>query len=181
MSGSVPESRPAARVEVLDTLMDIDDQAGYWIDKLGGIIPADPIDPVLHRPQPGLGTVLRLRRLHGLHPSAEACGRITHSRAAKEVDPSRPWCCDRGQLEGAVRNWWHRARIVAGWESRLWRPDNSCPVCEALESVLVNLVPPGDAFCKECHTVWDGSSIGILAEHIRAENAEDDTDEPDAA
>src|ERR1044071_3338859 len=45
LAGTQPTSRPTARIDALDTVMLIDDEAGGWIDRLGGIIPADRIDP----------------------------------------------------------------------------------------------------------------------------------------
>lgn len=167
---SSAKSRPAARIEALDTVMLIDDEAGAWIDLLGGVIPADRYDPANDLPIRGSGTVLRLLRLHGLHAGLNPCGSARGNR-----DELGAWCCQAHHLEHDVRRWWHQARIIAGWDSPSWRPDNTCPVCEQRRSLRIN-VEMQAGFCIECRTVWDSSQIGLLAEHIRTENGEDPGD-----
>lgn len=159
-------SRPTARVEAMDTVMLIDDEAGDWIDRLGGVIPADPINPDTLRPIPGAGTVLRLQRLHGLYPSTKNCDLPKHRK--HDVDG---WCCDRGHVEYDVRRWWQQARIIAGWDMAAWIPNNTCPVCDERRKLRIRL---DSAMCVECRTVWSAGQLGLLAEHIRAENRDEE-------
>lgn len=166
-SGTAPVSKPAARIEALDTVILIDDEAGHWIDQLGGTIPSDRIDPATQQNIPGSGTLARLHRLHGLHPSTPTCNR-PHGRR----DESGAWCCDRHHLEHDVQRWWHQARIITGWDIPAYRPYNTCPVCEHRGGLRIN-VELEAGFCIECRSIWDRTQIGLLAEHIRAENTDD--------
>ncbi len=155
MSGSAASSRPAARIEALDTLMLIDFEAGDWLYRLGARAPSD--------------TRARILRLHGLHPSTETCGRPEHSKR-KGGD----WCCQRGWLENTVRLWWQQARIITGWDTAAFRPRGaSCPNCEAPKSLRVKV---DGALCIECRTVWDADQVGLLGEHVRVEREERERD-----
>ena len=173
-SGSAPVSKPAARIEALDTVMHIDDGVGEWIDRLGGVIPADRIDPKTQRTIPGSGTLLRLRVVHGLYPSTKTCTLGT-AQGRHRKDDASGWCCNRGHLEHDVRRWWYQARILVGWDVDAWRPWNTCPVCDHRGGLRVRL---DSALCVECRTVWAADKLGLLAEHIRAENRET-PDEPE--
>jgi hypothetical protein len=51
-------------------------------------------------------------------------------------------------LETLVHRWYVLARVATGWDSPLWRPRYTCPVCQ---------------------------NLGSLAEHLRQENGEEDT------
>jgi len=93
-----------------------------------------------------------LRRVHALHAGAD--------RAT------------RGEIERAVKRWWSQARISSGWDSPAWRPDNTCPVCEQRRSLRIKLADQM-GFCVECRAMWDPTEIGLLADWIRLENAED--------
>lgn len=163
LAGTQATSRPAARIEALDTVMLIDEEAGEWIDRLGGVIPADRIDEKTCKTIVGSGTLLRLQRLHGLHPSTKTCQKL-HSKG------DDGWCCDRGRLEHDVRRWWHQARIVAGWDMAAFKPDNTCPVCEQRGKLRIRF---DSALCVECRTVWTVEQMGLLAEHIRRENRDE--------
>jgi hypothetical protein len=158
-SGSgTAKSRPAARIEAIDTLMLIDDEASRWLYRLGHNDPNDRLDPRTQLPIPNPRATTRtavlavITKLHGLHASASA----EHKRG----------------IEYDARRWWHQARIVSGWDSAAWRPDNTCPVCEVRRSLRINLTTQ-TAVCIECREVWDTTTIGLLAEHVRIENAED--------
>lgn len=157
-------SRPAAHIEALDTLVGIDLEAARWVRDLGEDDPADKVDHETGRQQHGSGTVACIRLLNGLHASAERCDSET---------PARLGCCTRHEIERDVRRWWVQARIVTGWDSPAWRPDNTCPMCGKRGGLRVRLVT-SMALCIECRTTWDALSIGLLAEHVRTENREDD-------
>lgn len=166
--GGSAKSRPALRIEAVDTLMLIDDEAERWILRLGGQPTKDRLDPHTMRPIPGSGTITAIQRVHGLYPSSPTCGRDHGHRV-----PTGPagWCCQRHRLEHDLRRWWRQARILSGWDSPAWRPDNSCPVCEVRRSLRINLTTQ-EAVCVDCRTVWSSTDIGLLAEHIRFENGD---------
>ena len=75
---------------------------------------------------------------------------------------------------------WHTmAAIATGWEVPPVRLHNTCPLCTLRDTVLIRLDPQrntGTAYCAECHETWDETTIGLLAEHVRAENREDGAD-----
>lgn len=77
---------------------------------------------------------------------------------------------DRRALEHDVRRWWAQARVVTGWDSPAWRPDNSCPMCAEHGTLRVRLAEKV-GLCVECRETWDDTNIGLLADHIRAESA----------
>lgn len=160
-SHTAPRSKPAARLEALDTLMVIDEEAGDWIDRLGYTIPADKIDPATLLTIGGSGTILRLTRIHGLYPNTDTCGRQRHDKQ------DGAWCCARGHLAHDIRRWWQQARIITGWDIPAFRPRATCPICDVQGSLRVK---PDGALCVECRSLWDASQIGLLAEHIRSEN-----------
>lgn len=163
-SGSAAVSKPAARIEALDTVILIDDEAGHWLDQLGGTIAADRIDPHTTLTVRGSGTVLTLARLHGQYPALERCHRLTGLR-----DENGQWCCQRHHLEHDIERWWRQARIMTGWDSPSYRPYNTCPVCDERGGLRINLAVQS-ALCIECRSTWSPNEIGLLADHIRTEN-----------
>lgn len=70
-----------------------------------------------------------------------------------------------------VRRWWTQARIVTGWDSPAWTPDNTCPICSERGTLRVRL-SDRIAMCtsQECRTTWDETNLGLLADHIREES-----------
>lgn len=214
MSGSGAESRPAVRVEALDTIALIADEAGEWIDRLGAVIPAATIVPQAGRQHATLAAVrgsgakralVVLRALHAGLSGDEMCGRIHGQRitvsTSQEVEDElgldsensllgitgtspesdskncrlarKVWCCTAHHVEADVRSWWRQARIIAGWDSPAWRPFNTCPMCSKRKGLRVNTLTH-TAVCIECRTVWEPTTIGLLAEHIRMENGLDE-------
>lgn len=130
-------SRPAARLDALDTATRIDIDAARWITDLGKDVPLD--------------TKAALRLLHGLSITAEA--------------PAR-----RAILSD-VRRWWIRARVVTGWDSAAWTPDNTCPQCAERGTLRVRLADHVAACVDDgCRATWDEVNIALLADHIRAES-----------
>lgn len=158
------KSRPAARIESLDTLILIDTEAGEWLDLLGYTIPANTIDPLTQTSVVGSGCIKALSRLNGLYPSTDTCGRLNHSHE------SNIWCCARGHLAHDIRRWWNQARIITGWDIPAFKPRATCPICDVTGSLRVKV---DGALCVECRSLWDGSQIGLLAEHIRSEAGDD--------
>lgn len=152
-------SRPAASVEAIETLMLIDDEACRLLYRLGVDDPNQKIDPRTSLPVDGqractVKAVARvIRRIHGLHPSQDAK--------------------TRADIEQAVKRWWSHARITSGWDSPAWRPDNTCPVCEVRRSLRIKLADQM-AYCTDCRALWLPEEIGLLADWIRLENAEDE-------
>lgn len=144
------ESRPTIRVDALDTLARIHDEAACWVRWCGHDAPGDKLDHATGASLSGSGTIACVRLLGGLAPS---------------LDPGV-----RGQLLADVRRWWTWARIVSGWDSASWRPDNTCPMCGERRTLRINLADEV-AFCvkDQCRETWDASNIGLLADHIRAE------------
>lgn len=132
-------SKPAARLDALDTAARIDIEAHRWVTDLG-------------EHARGTDTIDLVRQLHGLTASALDVTRraITHD----------------------VRRWWTQARIVTGWDSPAWSPDNTCPQCGERGTLKVRL---GDqiGMCTNdaCRVTWDQATIGLLADHIRAESS----------
>lgn len=72
-------------------------------------------------------------------------------------------------VEHAVQHWWTRARVVTGWDSPAWRPDATCPLCGKRGGLRVRVLE-SVALCVECEESWSPDTIGLLAEHIRAES-----------
>lgn len=96
-------------------------------------------------------TAATVRQLHGLSASAEP----TQRRA----------------IEHDVRRWWIAARIVTGWDSAAWTPDNTCPQCSVRGVLRVRLADHmGMCTNESCGAVWDQATIGLLADHIRSES-----------
>lgn len=130
-------SKPAARLDALDTAVRIDLEVAAWITDLGETPPLD------HK--------AALRLLHSLVPSADA-----PARRAITTD---------------VRRWWIRARVVTGWDSPAWIPDNTCPQCGERGTLRVRLADHVAACTDDtCRATWDESTIGLLADHIRSES-----------
>lgn len=150
-SGSVEEgmrpgftSKPAASLEAIDAVVRIDRAAARWVRRLG----QDDFQD----------TEGCIRALHALWPSTRHC----HQKATEG-------CCDRHDIIRDVRSWWTTARCVTGWDSPAWKPDATCPLCGTRGTLRVKLAAEA-ATCIECHGTWDTESIGLLADHIRAES-----------
>lgn len=146
------ESRPAASIEALDTLVNIDLEAARWVRDMGEDDPATTIGCVA--------------LLGGLLASANRC----KLRRGRE-DSKTGWCCTWHAVERDVHRWWTQARIVTGWDAPAWRPDNTCPACGVRRSLRIRLAERV-GFCVECRETWPSDSYQVLAEHIRTESEE---------
>jgi hypothetical protein len=153
-SRGAPTSKPATRIEAVDTLALIAFEAGDWCYRLDSATPAD--------------TVRRLQRVHGLHPSTPTCGG-THW---KNRSATFGWCCQRRWLEHDIQRWWQQARITTGWDMPAFKPRATCPLCGAKGTLRVKL---DGALCVEpkCRATWDASQVGLLGEHVRVETEGD--------
>lgn len=149
-------SKPAARLDALDTAVRIDLGAHRWVTDLGE--QARSVD-----------TVDLVRQLHGLSASAHRCDRRT---ARRDEETRKIICCTWHAIEHDVRSWWTQARIVTGWDSPAWEPDATCPQCGERGTLRIRLVEQiGMCTNDGCRVTWDQGTIGLLADHIRAESS----------
>lgn len=148
---SHPGSRPTANLDALDAVADIDQQANRWITDLGERAPLD--------------TTAAVRRLYGLSASAPTCDRSSADRS----DTGIVICCTWHAIDADVRRWWIRARVLTGWDSPVWKPDATCPLCGERRSLALRWSSKL-ATCSSCRETWDSENIGLLADHIREES-----------
>lgn len=157
--GSGYESRPAASLEALDTLVMIDLEAARWVRDLGEDDPATTIGCV--------------KLLGGLVASANRCeGRRPHEHDGRCHGTARGWCCTWHNVAHDVNRWWAMARISTGWDAPAWRPDNTCPNCGVRRSLRIRLAERV-GFCVECRETWGPESYQALAAHVRQESEAD--------
>lgn len=79
-------------------------------------------------------------------------------------------------LLSEMRSWRRRSAILTGWQTPPWRPRCSCPVCGTVGTLVVRL-DLREAYCSswepqtqtQCEGWWDEETIGVLADHVRAE------------
>lgn len=149
-------SRPAARLDAIDTANRIDSWVSVWLEYLGKKAPAD--------------SIARLRLLGSLLPSTERC---THRHAVIDPETGEIVCCQAHNLEADIGRWWTWARVVTGWDTPAWQPANTCPLCGTRGTLRVRLDEQRATCINDgCRETWDTATIGLLAEHIRAENGE---------
>lgn len=152
-------SRPAARLDAIDTANRIDSWVATWLEYLGKRAPAD--------------SVARLRLLGSLLPSVDRC---THRSAVRDPETGEIVCCTAHNLESDIGRWWTWARVVTGWDTPAWQPANTCPLCGVRGTLRVRLDEQRATCINDaCRETWDDTTIGLLAEHIRREN--NDTEE----
>ncbi|MEV6413859.1 hypothetical protein [Kribbella sp. NPDC051718] len=148
-------SKPSAAIEAIDALMRIDRDAAAWLRSLGEDDPGNVIQCVVS--------------LAALAPQ----NRCARSKPQRDEHTKWVTCCRYHQIEVDVRRWWSWARVVTRWDLPPWTPDNTCPLCGTRGSLRVRVVDRL-AVCAEdeCRETWDETTIGLLADHIRAENHE---------
>lgn len=133
------KSKPAGRLDAVDTAARIDLDASAWIRDLG-------------ETDHHTDTAACIRQLHALAVGAD---KVT-----------------RDAIEADIRRWWTRARIVTGWDSPAWEPDATCPSCAERGTLRVRLSDQiGMCTNDACRALWEPATIGLLADHIRAESA----------
>lgn len=155
-------SKPAARLDTLDALTRIEKGTYDRLTMLG------ITDPMTDYPE--LDDAIR--HLRARAANEHHCSR-QHGRRDKKTDQ---WCCDFHDIEADVRSWWARARVLSGWDSPAWKPDNTCPLCGIKGGLRVKLEAQS-AVCCECGETWGPDRLGLLVEHVRLENREDEIEE----
>lgn len=143
-------SKPPTRLDAIDAYTRIDLAAARWVRELGEDDPGDTAACVL--------------KLSGLAASAHCCMKRP---ALKNGDE----CCTVHAIERDIRSWWTQARILAGWDRPAWEPDNTCPLCARKGGLRIKLEAQ-TAMCTACHETWTPDEIGLLAQHMRLENAD---------
>lgn len=154
LHGTKPASRPTANIDALDTYTHIDLGAARWVRDLGEDDPPD--------------TIACIRKLYSLAASAHHCGR---AKATTDPKTRKVTCCAVHDIERDIRHWWTQARIISGWDTPAWAPNNTCPMCNERRTLRIR---PDDqtAMCTNCRETWDRTNIGLLAEHVRQENGD---------
>lgn len=142
---SVPASRPSARLDAMDTYMRIDQAVYVWCKTYAE-----------HRRWDTLTD--RLRALVG---------------CASRIEDD-----ELHELAREARRWVTWAKVTTGWEVPARQPDNTCPLCGIRGGLRVRVgdgvtSTEASACCVSCGESWDDSTIGLLAEHIRAENGDE--------
>jgi hypothetical protein len=151
-SGNGAKSKPTAHIEALDTLHLIDRAAAKWIRQLGEDDPSN--------------TIACIRKLYGLAANAKFCGNTPKTQNRQTI------CCDTHRIERDIRSWWTQARIVSGWDTLPWRPNNTCPMCSERRTLRIRS-DDKTAMCVNCRETWMSGNLGLLAEHIRRENGDE--------
>ena len=167
-------SRPAARLDAIDTANRIDNSVDVWLNRLDitsvrvdrGRPAGEPLTEAELKLQ---DSIARLRHLASLGPSLEFCG--WPAPHARDPDTGRPRCCVSHELEADITKWWTWARVVTGWDTPAWQPANTCPLCGTRGTLRVRLDEQRATCVNDaCRETWDSFTIGLLAAHIRTEN-----------
>lgn len=92
------------------------------------------------------------------------CVRMVGALAASR-DPHR--------AHSEVRRWWTWARVTTGWDLPAWAPANTCPLCGERGTLRIRMNEMiATCINDQCRETWGEDTIGLLADHIRAENGE---------
>lgn len=153
-SGGEYASRPAAWLEALDVLAEITRGSAAHLRILG---------------RSSRGVVGDVRLLGSLVPGLPACGASRGRRG--DQTQGWVWCCPRHEIAGDIRHWWTQARVTSGQDRPAFRLHNTCPLCGTLGTLRVR-VAEHSALCVNCHETWTPETVGLLADHVRAENGE---------
>lgn len=68
-------------------------------------------------------------------------------------------------LDESVLAWWGRARVATTLDAPALQPHVPCPVCDRWDTLRLRL-DPTMAVCRECGSVWDESTVGLLGRHV---------------
>lgn len=83
-----------------------------------------------------------------------------------------PWTPPQAKTVARLTgSWITAARYITDLEIPPKTPNGPCPVCDTRGTLRVRF-DSWTAFCVECRAMWEPSTIGLLAEHIRAANGE---------
>lgn len=162
------------------TTMHVTEHASL-LDQLAAAVEALGSDADGPRPAYASKPAARVDAIDALRRIDEAAARWL--RALGEDDPPDTAACVRrlgallvdadeetaSAVSSDVRRWYVTARVLTGWDSPAWAPASTCPVCGRRGTVRIRLASRC-AVCVECGSTWDETSIGVLAEHIRAES-----------
>lgn len=71
-------------------------------------------------------------------------------------------------LDADVRLWLAWCRVLTGWDSPAWAPNEKCPACGMRGTLRIRL-NLSTACCVDpnCRAAWDAQTIGYLAEAVR--------------
>ncbi len=152
-------SKPSARLDAIDALIRIDQGAVRWLHRLTSK-PVEPGHTMRHHGDP------RPAPRVDVDCPTEGIVRRLHSTAV-----------GNDQVERDIRAWWLHARIVTGWDTPAFRPNNTCPTCGKRGGLRVRVDREANTvvtfgLCVECKSQWTGEdgSFDQLAWHIRVEN-----------
>ena len=137
-------SKPAARIDAIDALAKITRDVERWLRTLDLPVPYVP----------------------GVYGTSDVDVSVGVRRVAAAASQDKTIARD-------VRSWWIIARTVTGWDSQAWKPRASCPVCEYVGDLRIRL-DVSTAVCVNCWAEWDESTIGLLADHIRGEELDEE-------
>jgi hypothetical protein len=84
---------------------------------------------------------------------------------------------DLRDLAADVARFHRWASVLAGWERPPRALRASCPLCEKRGSLRVRVLER-EGMCLHCGATWDRVTIGVLADHVRAEGERIDDAEP---
>ena len=149
-AGTIAGSRPAANVDAIDTARRIDRDATDWLIRYSWVINSD--------------TDLARDIQRWWITDGDTIDRVRRLAPAALHDP---------ELANDIARWWTWARITTGWDQPPFQPHNTCPHCGVLGSIRIRL-HEHLATCTNdtCRATWNQDTIGLLAQHIRTENGE---------
>jgi hypothetical protein len=143
-AGTIAGSRPSASLDAIDTANRIHTQALQWLERYQLDTSGNTIDHIRR-----LGPTAAASHCHQPNPPNGCC--VAHD----------------------IRRWWTWARITTGWDQPAWAPDNTCPICTRRGTLRIRLADKlATCIDDTCRTTWDEATIGLLADHIRTENGE---------
>lgn len=184
--GSSFESQPPGAFDCFDRLLAIEAGAAWWVS-VGFRRPFRRLDP---DDRCTCGTSLPdCEQLLG--PVLVGWSRVHCCSDCRHHDPQAQLKDNLRQLVGlatgpGVRDVdlrdlaadvarFHRwASVLAGWEQPPRALRASCPLCEKRGTLRVRALER-EGMCVHCGGTWDRATIGILAEHVRAEGERLDT------
>jgi hypothetical protein len=65
-----------------------------------------------------------------------------------------------------MKTWRRWAAVMTGWQTQVFRPRITCPICSTRGSIFVNGTEQL-AYCGECQSSWEGEDLADMAERVR--------------